>query len=202
MPKEQQVVVIYVMSEEAFELFESEVVPVGLELLQEPYVRKSGPAVQELIDKLPLLDGDHSVKPPKDDHLVDDLDLPLYVRNILRKAGIPNVGELRRRTEVELLDLPGFGKAALGYVRGALREMNLSLRASPEYIREMDDILIEELDLNVKPYNCLKRAGQQTIGGLLRRTKQELSGISGMTQKALDEVIEKLDRRGLLLRED
>ena len=41
----------------------------------------------------------------------------------------------------------------------------------------MDDILIEELELGVRSYNCLKRAGIQTVGDLVPKSESELSAI-------------------------
>src|SRR3954454_19111720 len=41
----------------------------------------------------------------------------------------------------------------------------------------MDDILIEELELGVRSYNCLKRAGVQTVGDLLQKSESELAAI-------------------------
>jgi DNA-directed RNA polymerase subunit alpha len=65
----------------------------------------------------------------------------------------------------------------------------------------MDDILIEELELGVRSYNCLKRAGIQTVGDLVAKTEGELNAIPNFGKKSIDEVIETLHARGLSLRE-
>ena len=41
----------------------------------------------------------------------------------------------------------------------------------------LDEILIEELELGVRSYNCLKRAGVQTVGDLVRKSRAELNAI-------------------------
>ncbi len=64
----------------------------------------------------------------------------------------------------------------------------------------MDDILIEELELGVRSYNCLKRAGIQTVGDLVSKTESELNAIPNFGKKSIDEVIETLHTRGLGLR--
>ena len=64
----------------------------------------------------------------------------------------------------------------------------------------MDDILIEELELGVRSYNCLKRAGIQTVGDLLERSESELSAIPNFGRKSIEEVNETLRARGLSLR--
>jgi DNA-directed RNA polymerase subunit alpha len=66
----------------------------------------------------------------------------------------------------------------------------------------MDDILIEELELGVRSYNCLKRAGIQTVGDLVSKSEGELAAIPNFGKKSIDEVIETLSQRGLTLRTD
>jgi DNA-directed RNA polymerase subunit alpha len=66
----------------------------------------------------------------------------------------------------------------------------------------MDDILIEELELGVRSYNCLKRAGIQTVGDLVSKSEGELAAIPNFGKKSIDEVIETLTQRGLTLRND
>jgi DNA-directed RNA polymerase subunit alpha len=66
----------------------------------------------------------------------------------------------------------------------------------------LDEILIEELELGVRSYNCLKRAGVQTVGDLVRKSHSELNAIPNFGQKSIEEVIETLHSRGLDLRED
>ncbi|HEY2141107.1 MAG TPA: DNA-directed RNA polymerase subunit alpha [Solirubrobacteraceae bacterium] len=63
-------------------------------------------------------------------------------------------------------------------------------------------ILIEELELGVRSYNCLKRAGIQTVGDLISKSEAELNAIPNFGKKSIDEVIETLHARGLGLRQD
>jgi DNA-directed RNA polymerase subunit alpha len=62
------------------------------------------------------------------------------------------------------------------------------------------DLPIEDLDLSERPRNCLKRAQVNTVGELLEKTDDDLLAITNFGQKSLDEVIQKLDERGLSLR--
>src|SRR6266516_644090 len=59
---------------------------------------------------------------------------------------------------------------------------------------------IEDLDLSERPRNCLKRAQVNTVGELVEKTEDDLLAITNFGQKSLDEVIVKLDERGLSLR--
>jgi len=74
--------------------------------------------------------------------------------------------------------------------------------APPRPPNAMDEILIEELELGVRSYNCLKRAGIQTVGDLVSKTEGELNAIPNFGKKSIDEVIETLQARGLALRGD
>ena len=60
--------------------------------------------------------------------------------------------------------------------------------------------VIEDLGLSERARNCLKRAQFNTIGELLDQSVDELMTVPNFGQKSLDEVIEKLDERGLALR--
>ena len=62
------------------------------------------------------------------------------------------------------------------------------------------DLPIEDLDLSERPRNCLKRGQINTIGELLLKSIDDLRNITNFGQKSLDEIIQKLDERGLTLR--
>ncbi len=67
---------------------------------------------------------------------------------------------------------------------------------------EGDDRLIEELEIGVRAYNCLKRAGIQTVGDLVQRSESELNAIPNFGKRSTDEVKEALTALGLSLREE
>jgi DNA-directed RNA polymerase subunit alpha len=94
----------------------------------------------------------------------------------LREAGAPTLE-------------PGLTGAGVGGGTGGGRQPNA-----------MDEILIEELELGVRSYNCLKRAGIQTVGDLVSKSEGELNAIPNFGKKSIDEVIETLHARGLALR--
>lgn len=58
---------------------------------------------------------------------------------------------------------------------------------------------IEELDLSVRPLNCLKRAGIFTVEDLVKRSEDDMLKVRNLGRKSLDEVIKKLDGFGLVL---
>ena len=58
---------------------------------------------------------------------------------------------------------------------------------------------IEELDLSVRSFNCLKRAGINTVEDLISRTEDDMMKVRNLGRKSLEEVINKLDSLGFTL---
>ncbi len=90
-------------------------------------------------------------------------------------------------------------------------QLFMSLTDQPEQIEIMvekeDDELsrlleqpIEELELSVRSYNCLKRAGINTIGELVRKDEEDIMKVRNLGKKSLQEVKDKLKAVGLSLR--
>lgn len=63
------------------------------------------------------------------------------------------------------------------------------------------DMTIEELDLSVRSYNCLKRAGINTVEELIRKTEEDMMKVRNLGKKSLQEVKEKLAALNLSLRQ-
>jgi DNA-directed RNA polymerase subunit alpha len=61
-------------------------------------------------------------------------------------------------------------------------------------------ITVEDLNLSVRSYNCLKREGINTVGDLVQKSESELNAIPNFGRKSIEEVIETLEARGLSLR--
>ena len=80
------------------------------------------------------------------------------------------------------------------------RGLELGEVASPTSTSPDLDLPIEELDLSERPRNCLKRARVDSIGQLVQKSEDDLLAITNFGAKSLEEVIQKLDERGLSLR--
>jgi len=89
--------------------------------------------------------------------------------------------------------IEGFGEAA-PVDGGATPETALA--------HGMENFPIEELELGVRSYNCLKRVGIETIGDLVMKSEQELAAIPNFGKKSIEEVRETLLQHGLNLRGD
>lgn len=91
---------------------------------------------------------------------------------------------------------------------GLARELNveaegIDIGPSPAdtFMAEQMSMPIEQLDLTVRSYNCLKREGVNTVGELLGRSEADLMDIRNFGQKSIDEVKAKLHSLGLALKD-
>lgn len=61
------------------------------------------------------------------------------------------------------------------------------------------EMTIEELDLSVRAFNCLKRAGVNTVNDLINKSPEEMMKVRNLGKKSLEEVISKLESLGFNL---
>jgi len=64
------------------------------------------------------------------------------------------------------------------------------------------EMTIEELDMSVRSFNCLKRAGIDTVEDLIDRTEEDMIKVRNLGKKSLEEVIQKLHSLGLDLKKE
>ena len=64
------------------------------------------------------------------------------------------------------------------------------------------EMTIEELDLSVRSYNCLKRAGINTVEDLTNKSEEDMMKVRNLARKSLEEVINKLNGLGLYLKKE
>lgn len=80
-------------------------------------------------------------------------------------------------------------------------ELEIMVEKEEEEKDRVLEMAIEELDLSVRSYNCLKRAGVNTVEELTRKTEEDMMKVRNLGKKSLQEVKEKLAALGLALRE-
>lgn len=80
------------------------------------------------------------------------------------------------------------------------RGLELGEVAAAPHADEEAEQMVDDLELTERPRNCLKRAQINTLSELLDKTPDDLLAITNFGEKSLDEVIAKLDERGLSLR--
>ena len=90
--------------------------------------------------------------------------------------------------------IEGFGADAPSLEGGSMVDVSLA--------HGMEKFPIEELELGVRSYNCLKRVGIETIGDLVMKSENELAAIPNFGKKSIEEVKETLATHGLTLRDE
>ena len=81
------------------------------------------------------------------------------------------------------------------------QEISVMIDKEPEGKDKALDMNIDELELSVRSYNCLKRAGINTVAELINRTPDEMMKVRNLGRKSLEEVLAKLKELGLQLNE-
>ena len=77
---------------------------------------------------------------------------------------------------------------------------NVINEGSTEVSSKGQQLMIEDLDLSVRSYNCLKRAGIQTVEELTQKTEDEMMKVRNLGKKSLKEVKDKLTELDLSFR--
>lgn len=78
--------------------------------------------------------------------------------------------------------------------------VEIMVEKEEESIDRLMEMTVEELDLSVRSYNCLKRAGINTVDELVRKTEEDMMKVRNLGKKSLAEIKEKLGELGLSLR--
>ncbi len=83
-----------------------------------------------------------------------------------------------------------------------VNDVEIMVEKEEEQKDKMMEMSIEELDLSVRSYNCLKRAGINTVEELIQRNEDDMMKVRNLGKKSLEEVIQKLEEMGLSLKKD
>ena len=78
-----------------------------------------------------------------------------------------------------------------------VEEINMIKEEVVEPENKIENMPIEELDLSVRSYNCLKRAAIMTVSELTQKTEEEMMKVKNLGKKSLKEIKEKLAENGL-----
>ncbi len=81
---------------------------------------------------------------------------------------------------------------------------NMEIMVSKEEDKQVKilELPIEEMDLSVRSYNCLKRAGVNTVEDIVKKSRADMLKVKNLGIKSIDEVIQKLESYGLSLRKE
>ena len=141
---------------------------------------------------------------------LDELEFSVRTYNCLKRAGILSLGDICEKTMEDMTHIRNFGRKSLEEVLRKLEEYDLSLKDPEEEEvatntnSESEELLgkdIDEMELSIRSYNCLKRAGINTIGDLCSKSFEDMMRVRNLGRKSLEEVIDRLNYLGLLLSE-
>ena len=83
----------------------------------------------------------------------------------------------------------------------AMGKMNILVSTEEDNKTKILDMPIEEMELSVRSYNCLKRANINTVEDLIQKTREDMLKVRYLGLKSIDEVLEKLNEYGLSFKE-
>ncbi len=152
---------------------------------------------------------------------ITDFELSVRSKNCLSKMKIHTLGDLVKRTELELLSYKNFGETSLAEIKDILAKRGLKLgmekddeeankRREKKNIKsvkipdnqEVMNLPISNLELSVRCRKCLQNLGIQTLGELTQKTQKELLSCKNFGQTSMNELRQKLAVYSLSLRED
>jgi DNA-directed RNA polymerase subunit alpha len=84
----------------------------------------------------------------------------------------------------------------------SMKELNVLKTREEDKQQKVLEMSIEDMELSVRSFNCLKRAGINTVEDLTKRSKEDMLKVRNLGLKSLEEVIQKLESYGLGLRND
>ena len=90
----------------------------------------------------------------------------------------------------------------LGLTEGADEIDSIMAEKNNNEKEKVLDLTIDELDLSVRSFNCLKRAGINTVEDLINKSEEDMMKVRNLGRKSLEEVIAKLDSFGYTLKKD
>lgn len=146
---------------------------------------------------------------------VTDFELSVRSRNCLAKMNIRNLGDLIKKTEADLLAYKNFGETSLKEIKDMLTSKGLRLGQTLDEdqfknhedkaaVSDADagdvDAPISELKLSIRSRRCVESLGLETIGELVSKSVEDLLSVDNFGQTSLNEIIQKLEEKGLSLR--
>lgn len=82
----------------------------------------------------------------------------------------------------------------------SMAEMDILVSQEEDTQSKVLEMTIEDMDLSVRSYNCLKRAGISTVEELIKKSESDLAKVKNLGKRSLEEILEKLQSYGLSLR--
>ena len=136
----------------------------------------------------------------KNDIAIEEFDFSIRTFNCLKRFGINTINQLASLSEEDIMKIRNLGRHGAAEVISKLEERGIKLGELGETTEEIIDkkaVGIIDIDLSVRSFNCLRRAGIETLADLENLTYEELMKIRNVNQKCLEEIVSKAKRYGI-----
>ena len=124
---------------------------------------------------------------------IEQLDFSVRTHECLKRVGVKTINDLTNMTEEELRSVRNIG-SGVDEILAKIAEYNLSLSTEQDERRPKgaSAITIEEMNLSVRAFNSLARAGISTLGDLIKLTEEDLKKIKNLGPRGVEEVLRKI----------
>ena len=142
-------------------------------------------------------------QPDEDEESLLTLGLSTRPYNCLIKYGIRTIKELTSMSKLKLSSMRNLGEKSYKEILDTVEKRGLSFQEDPDpdsFIPSED--LLQNLDLSVYSYDCLKNNGIKTIGELTSKPQTELFKMRGIGYKSFEEIVGAVKARGLSFCDD
>lgn len=160
---------------------------------KERIVSSSGTAITTDSNYSPVTRASYSVEPTRVGH---DSRFDLLTLEVWTDGSILPQTAVALAAEMLVVNLKPFVE-----LEKTVETIDMLKQEVKEEENKFENMPIEDLDLSVRSYNCLKRAGIQTVAELTQKTEDEMMKVRNLGKKSLKEVKEKLVEQGLSFRD-
>ena len=124
---------------------------------------------------------------------IEQMDFSVRTQECLKKVGVKTINDLTNMTEEELRSVRNIG-SGVDEVLAKIAEYNLSLATEQDNRKPKDAsaITIEEMNLSVRAFNSLARAGIKTLDDLIKLSEEDLRKIKNLGSRGAEEVLRKI----------
>lgn len=138
---------------------------------------------------------------------IRELTISARAKMCLLSVGYEDIEDLESVTDEELIKIKNLNEKGVAEIRTAINtyftddendDVDWSNIEDDEAISTLKELSIEEVELSVRSYNCLKRAGIKTIGELCDMTMEDMMKVRNLGRKGQEEVLAMLKANGLL----
>ena len=118
---------------------------------------------------------------------IENLGFSLYIVNTLARAGLTTAGDIMQKAEIyDFRKIRGIGPASIMYIMKVISILNdISTERGDSSVR---NISISQLDLSVRSYNCLARAGVRHIGDIWNWKEEDYLKLKNLGRKSYEEI--------------